>query len=141
MTKKRQQRHDVTEALSPAQREIMEVIWEHGESSASRVREILSADRDVARNTVRTLMERMEAKGWLTHRVDGRTYLYSAAVPRKASIGQKVAQIVDELCGGQPDQLVNALLDYRGVNASELRKIQKLLDDAKTVSKDSKRKG
>ena len=82
-------------------------------------------------------MERMETKGWLTHRVDGRTYLYSAAVPRKASIGQKVSQIVDELCAGKPEQLVNALLDYRGLNATELRKIQKLLDQAKN----SKRKG
>ena len=40
------------ESLSPAQREIMEIIWEHGELSASQVRNILSEDRDVARNTV-----------------------------------------------------------------------------------------
>lgn len=126
------------EPLSPAQREIMEVVWEHTEVSASKVRELLSKHREVARNTVRTLMERMEAKGWLTHRVDGRTYLYSAAVARKASIGQKVHQIVNELCGGQPEQLVNALLEYRGLNAAELRKIQALLDNAR---KNSKKRG
>ncbi len=123
------------EPLSPAQREIMEVVWKHGEIPASRVREIISADREVARNTVRTLMERMEAKGWLVHRVEGRTYLYSAAVPRQTSIGQKVSQVVDDFCGGRPEQLVNALLDYRGLNAAELRKIQKLLDKAKNESR------
>ena len=123
------------EPLSPAQREIMEIVWDHGEIPASRVREIISADREVARNTVRTLMERMEAKGWLVHRVEGRTYLYSAAVPKQASIGQKVAEVVDEFCGGRPEQLVNALLDYRGLNAAELRKIQTLLDKAKRKSK------
>ena len=124
-----------TEPLSPAQREIMEVIWEHGELSASDVREVLSKDREVARNTVRTLMERMEIKGWLVHRVEGRTYLYSAAVPQQTSIGQKVSEVVDKFCGGSPEQLVNALLDYRGLNSSELRKIQKLLDKAKKESK------
>ena len=72
------------------------------------------------------------------HRVEGRTYLYSAAVPRQTSVGQKVLQVVEEFCGGRPEQLVNALLDYRGLNEAELRKIQKLLDRAK---KESKREG
>ena len=76
-------------------------------------------------------MERMEAKGWLVHRVDGRTYLYSASVPRQTSVGQKVQEIVDKLCDGRPEQLVTALLDYRGLNSTELRKIQKLLEDAR----------
>ena len=138
MSRKRSKPVSVPEPLSPAQREIMEVVWEHAEASASQVREILSKDREVARNTVRTLMERMEAKGWLTHRVDGRTYLYSAAVARQASIGQKVQEIVDKLCGGQPEQLVTALLDYRGLNATELGKIQKLLNEAK---RNSRKKG
>src|SRR5262245_23019540 len=74
--------------LSDAQREIMEIIWERGELSASSLREILESRRPVARNTVRTLLERMEAKGWLSHREDGRTFYYSAAVPRETSVGQ-----------------------------------------------------
>ena len=135
MGRKRERRDRVAETLSPAQREIMELIWEHGEVSASRVRDELSKDREVARNTVRTLMERMEAKGWLTHRVEGRTYLYSAAVPRRVSVGQKVKELVDDFCGGKPEQLVNALLDYRGLDAAELRKIQQLLDKAKNNPK------
>ena len=61
MSKKRS--NPPPDPLSPAQREIMEVVWEHGEIPASRVREIISTERAVARNTVRTLMERMEAKG------------------------------------------------------------------------------
>ena len=118
----------------------MEVIWQHGEASASQVRSVLATERDVARNTVRTMLERMEAKGWLVHRVEGRTYLYSAAVPRQTSIGQKVKELIDDLCGGRPDQLVNALLDYRGLNADELHKIQDLLDSAKKKSRGGKRK-
>src|SRR5579862_5196329 len=68
--------------LSAAQREIMEIVWERGELSARELRDIIAKKRNVARNTVRTLLERMESKGWLTHRGEGRTYLYSAALPR-----------------------------------------------------------
>ncbi len=117
--------------LSPAQREIMEVVWERGEVSARDVRAVLSRHRDVARNTVRTLLERMEEKGWLTHRLDGRTYLYSAIQPRQATVGQKVVEVLDTVCGGSPEALVTALLDYRGLTNSELRRIRAMLDDAK----------
>ena len=117
--------------LSPAQREIMEIIWQQGEVTASAVRKLLAAKRKVARNTVRTLLERMEEKGWLTHRTEGRTFLYSAAQPRDATIGQRVADVVDHVCGGSPETLVTALLDYRGLSAGELSRIRAMLDDAK----------
>lgn len=116
--------------LSPAQREIMEIVWERGEASALEVRAALSRTRPVARNTVRTMLERMEEKGWLSHRTEGRTFLYSAARPREESIGQKVRAIVDDVCGGSPETLVAALLDYRGLRPDELQRIKQLLDDA-----------
>ena len=127
MTKRRRALSD----LSPAQREIMEIVWQRGEVSASEVRAALSKRRDVARNTVRTLLKRMEEKGWLAHRVEGRTYIYSALLPRQATIGQKVLEVVDGVCGGSPESLVTALLDYRGLTERELRRIRSMLDDAK----------
>lgn len=119
--------------LSPAQREIMEIVWERGEVTATEVRRILARIRRVARNTVRTLLERMEDKGWLNHRAEGRTFLYTAARPRQASIGQKVREIVDTICGGSPETLVTALLDYRGLRPDELRRIRRLLDQAQAA--------
>ena len=116
--------------LSPAQREIMEIIWTQGELSVSQTREILAETREVARNTARTLMERMAEKGWLAVRQEGRTYLYSAAEPRQTSIGERVLDVVDHVCGGSPEALVTALLDYRGLSQSELARIRQLLDQA-----------
>ncbi|HEX3313496.1 MAG TPA: BlaI/MecI/CopY family transcriptional regulator [Gemmataceae bacterium] len=117
--------------LSPAQREIMEIVWERGEATATEVRRILSRTRKVARNTVRTLIERMEDKGWLAHRAEGRTFLYAAVRPRHDTIGQKVREIDDTVCGGSPETLVTALLDYRGLRPDELTRIRQLLDQAK----------
>ena len=119
--------------LSQSQREIMEIVWDRGEVSAIEVRDILSKKRDLAKNTVRTLLDRMEEKGWLKHREDGRTYLYSAAQPREASIGQKVLEVVEHVCGGSPEELVTALLDYRGLSPQELKRIRTMLDEAKAT--------
>jgi len=116
--------------LSPAQRQIMEIVWERGEVTANQVRRLLSQKKNVARNTVRTLLERMEDKGWLTHSAQGRTFLYRAARPRHESIGQKVREIVETVCGGSPETLVAALLDYRGLRTGELKRIRQLLDEA-----------
>ncbi len=116
--------------LSPAQREIMEIVWERGEVTATEVRRVLSRTRKVARNTARTLLERMEDKGWLEHRAEGRTFLYTAARPRHDTVGQKVREIVETVCGGSPETLVAALLDYRGLRPGELKRIRQLLDQA-----------
>ncbi len=116
--------------LSPAQREIMDIVWQRGEVTAQEVRRVLSQTREVARNTVRTLLERMEEKGWLKHRAEGRTFFYTSARPRHDTIGQKVREMVETVCGGSPETLVTALLDYRGLRADELKRIRQLLDQA-----------
>jgi BlaI family transcriptional regulator, penicillinase repressor len=125
----KQPRHSLPE-LSPAQREIMDVLWDRGALAASEVREILSTRREIARNTVRTMLERMEGKGWVTHREIGRTFLYAPAQPRQATVTQKVRDVLDSVCGGSPEMLVNALLDSRGLTRNELARIRSILDDA-----------
>jgi len=117
--------------LSASQREIMEIVWQRGEASTFEVREILAARRDVARETVRTLLARMEEKGWLKHRVTGRTFVYSAVAPREASVAQKAMEIVDTLCGGSAERLVTALLDHRPLTDEEADRIQALIDAAR----------
>ena len=129
MTKKRQEMPELTKA----QGEIMEIIWELGEISATGVRRVLAQTRPVARNTVRTLLERMEEKGWITHREDGRTFLYRAARPRHASIGQTVREVIETVCGGSPEALVTALLDYRGLSRGELDTIRRMLAKARAT--------
>ncbi|MFT7642871.1 MAG: BlaI family penicillinase repressor [Pirellulaceae bacterium] len=119
--------------LSSAQQEIMEVVYAGGEMSAADVRRALG--RDVARNTVRTLLERMEEKGWLKHRTEGRTFLYSAAQPRKKTVARKVREFLENVCGGSPEALVAGLLDGRKLKDDELGRIRELLDQQKSRRK------
>jgi predicted transcriptional regulator len=119
------------EPLSPAQQQIMEIIWEKGEVAGIEVRQLLPDGRELARETVRTMLERMEDKGWLKHRVVGRTFFYSAAIPRGAATGQKVIELIDKVCGGSPERLMTALLDYRGLSAEEAARIEVLINQAR----------
>ena len=119
------------EPLSLAQKEIMEIVWEKGEVATVEVRGLLSARRELAREKVRTVLQRMEDKGWLKHRVVGRTFFYSAVVPRDATAGQKVIELIGTVCGGSPERLMTALLDYRGLSAEEAARIEAMIRQAR----------
>lgn len=121
--------------LTDAQREIMEVVWERGEVTVSEVREALADRRELARNTVQTMIVRLEEKGWLKHREDGRTFVYSAKQPRTVSLGAKVAQMIDRLFAGSPEEMVTALIEYRGLTSGEAERIRDMIDDADTKQK------
>ncbi len=133
--------------LTEAQREIMEVVWDNDEVTVSQVRDELAQKRDVARNTIQTMIVRLEERGWLKHREEGRTFWYSANRPRAASLGVKVAQMIDRLFGGSPEEMVTALMEYRGLSAEEADRIRNMIDAAdskeipKVTAKSPKKKG
>ena len=122
--------------LTPRQLELMNVIWDHGELSASEARDALSSVREVARNTVRTTMERLEAAGWLTHRLEGRTRFYRAVVPRRTTLADKAMDVVDRVFAGRPEDLVSALLEHRGLELDEIQRIETMLREAKRRQKE-----
>ncbi|MEM6692419.1 MAG: BlaI/MecI/CopY family transcriptional regulator [Planctomycetota bacterium] len=123
-----------TTPLTEAQREIMEVVWEREEVTVTQVRDELAKRREVARNTIQTMIVRLEERGWLKHREKGRTFWYSANRPRTASLGAKVAQMVDRLFSGSPENMVTALMEYRGLSPEEADRIRKMIDEAEAES-------
>lgn len=125
--------------LTEAQREIMQVVWNRGEVTVSEVREALAAHRELARNTVQTMMTRLEERGWLMHREEGRTFIYRARAPQSVSLGAKVAQMVDRLFAGSPEDMVTALMEYRGLTADEAARIRAMIEAAEAGSKSRKR--
>ena len=116
--------------LTESQREIMEIVWDRGEVTVTEVRDALATIREVARNTVQTMIVRLEERGWLKHREEGRTFIYSAARPRKTSLGAKVSQMVDRLFAGSPEEMVTALIEYRGLSRDEAERIREMIDEA-----------
>jgi BlaI family transcriptional regulator, penicillinase repressor len=117
--------------LSETQLEIMNLIWTAGEATVGEVWKALARRRKVARNTVLTLMERLEKKGWLLRRVEGHVFRYSAAVGREATLGKIVGRLVETAFDGSAEGLVMALLDERGVTSAEAERIRGMIDKAK----------
>jgi len=122
-------------ALSEAQLEIMELVWDGGEVTVSDVWNVLGKRRAVTRNTVLTLMDRLEKKGWLKRRAEGQAHLYKATVARATTLGRVVKRLVDAAFAGSAEALVLALLEGRGVSDDEARRIGKLIDDARAGRK------
>ena len=130
-----------TTPLTEAQREIMEVVWDQGEVTVTQVRDELAQRREVARNTIQTMIVRLEERGWLKHREEGRAFWYSADRPRTASLGAKVAQMVDRLFAGSPEEMVTALMEYRGLSSEEADRIREMIDaaESKAASKSNQK--
>src|SRR5258708_38134298 len=117
--------------LSETHLEIMNLVWRAGEATVGEIWKALASRRKVARNTVLTLMERLETKGWLRRRIDGHVYRYSAAVGREATLGKIVGRLVDTAFDGSAEGLLMALLDERGVTSTEAERIRAMIDKAK----------
>jgi predicted transcriptional regulator len=117
--------------LSEAQLEIMNIVWSAGEVTVTDVWSVVAERRHVARNTVLTLMDRLEKKGWLRRRDDTQAHYYTAAEPRAATLRSVVRRLVDAAFGGSAENLVLALLEGRGISDEEARRIRRLIDEAR----------
>ena len=116
--------------LSDVQLEIMNVFWDRGECGVTDVWKTLAERRDVARNTVQTLIVRLEEKGWLTHREEG-GFLYSATVPREDVQQESVRRMIDNVFAGSAEDLVLTLFSSGAVSKSELARIRKRIEQAR----------
>ena len=119
-----------TVGLTGLQLSIMDVLWERGEATTQDVWACLTAARPLALTTVATIISRLERKRVLTHRREGRQYVYRATVTRSEVRRSKVKELTENLFGGDSVALVSHLVRAEDVDAEELRRIRDMLDDA-----------
>jgi BlaI family penicillinase repressor len=118
--------------LSEAQLEILHIVWDQGKTTVGEIWKTLAQRRPVSRNTVSTLVTRLEEKGWLRHRVIGGTFLFSATRPREKVLPRLVHRLVDAAFQGSAEGLVLTLLEGGRLSAEELARIKAILDKAQT---------
>lgn len=119
-----------TVGLTGLQLSILRVLWELEEATTQDVWEHLTRRRPLALTTVATLMSRLERKRVLTHRREGRQYVYRATVTRSEVRRSKVRELTENLFGGDPAALLSHLVRAEGVDQEELQRIRELLDAA-----------
>ncbi len=105
--------------LGDLEREVMQLVWAQGPVTAEAVRERLS--RKLKESTVRTVLRRLEEKGYTAHTVDGRTYVYQAAEPRARVAAKAVQRIVDWFCNGSIEEVLVGMVDTAMLDQRQLR--------------------
>jgi len=113
---------------SDAQVEVLNIIWDRGEATVSEVWQAFSAQRPVARNTVLTLVARLEEKGWLRRHEEGNVLHYSAAVSKQTALRQIARRLVDTAFGGSTEGLIMTLLGGGELSEVEAQRIRAMLD-------------
>ncbi len=116
--------------LSEAQLEIINIVWDQGKATVGKIWKALAKRRSVSRNTVSTMVTRLEEKGWLRHRVIGGTFLYSATHPREKVLPRLVHRLVDAAFQGSAEGLVLTLLEGGRLSAEEVERIKAMLEKA-----------
>ena len=118
-------------ALSEPQMAIMRILWKLGEASAGQVHEALQAERPQAYTTVSTTLSRLEKRGIVTHRGEGRQYVYRALVGEDEVVRSGVKELVKRFFGGNRVDLVSHLLRSDEMAPGDLESIQRLINEAR----------
>ncbi len=112
--------HDPAE-LGELERSILSIVWRLGSVTADQAREEL--DRPLKDSTIRTVLRRLEEKGYLTHSVDDRTFIYSPAQSRQRVAGRAAKRIVDWFCEGSVEALLVGMVDSKVLDRAELQRL------------------
>ena len=118
--------------LSEAQLEIMNIVWDQGKTTVGRIWKDLANRRPVSRNTISTMVTRLEEKGWLRHRESRGTFLYSATQAREKVLPGMVHRLIEAAFQGSAEGLVLTLLEGGRLSAEEVERIKAMLEKAET---------
>lgn len=109
--------------LSELEHLVMDVLWKRPQTTAEDVREALATRHPMKDSTARTILARLEEKGYVRRRVEGRTNVYRAAQPGRNLAVTAVQQIVDRLCGGSVEKLIVGMVDRKILDDRDLRRL------------------
>jgi BlaI family penicillinase repressor len=114
--------------LSKAELEIARIVWELKDASVRMVFESLPSGRDIDFTTVQTYLRRLEEKGYLTVRLEGRHRVYSPKVRPQTVIRETVGELVNLLFGGETMPLMKHLVEERRFSSDDIAQLRELLD-------------
>lgn len=120
MTNTRQSR---LKNLGEVEQAVMDFIWTQDFVTAESCREALASSRPMKDSTIRTVLRRLEEKGYLTHKVDGRTFVYEASHERQNVAVRAVKSIIDRFCGGSAEELVLGMVDNAVLDRKQLERL------------------
>ena len=122
--------------ISKGELEVARVVWRLGEASAGEVFEAFANDREIDYTTVHTYLRRLEEKGYLRTRREGRNKIYRPKVRPSQVIREIVEDLMDHLFDGEAIALMHYLIRDRGVTPEERRRLRKMLSESEAEHDD-----
>jgi BlaI family penicillinase repressor len=126
--------------LGEVEQAVMEYLWTHGASSSEACREALASSRPMKDSTIRTVLRRLEEKGYVAHETEGRTFIYKASDQRQNVAVRAVKNIIDRFCGGSAEQLVLGMVDNAVIDRNQLKRLAREISEKETVEKPAVRR-
>jgi BlaI family transcriptional regulator, penicillinase repressor len=109
----------------------MQVVWDSGPCPVEAVYAVVSHKRALKETSVRTILRRLEQKGYLRHAEQGRAYVYRAAEPARNLAARAVRQIIDRFCKGSVEDLVSGMVEGKMLSKSEMDGLEEFVRNAK----------
>ena len=124
-------RNDSTHPLTELQQAILDFVWANGPASADAIRQGLHPKHPLKDSSVRTLLRRLEARGLLSHRVEGKVFIYEADVPSQRMAAGAVRHIIRRFFSGSVEQLLVGMVDEKVLSADELERLARKVRNRK----------
>jgi BlaI family transcriptional regulator, penicillinase repressor len=138
MTNRRQAR---LKNLGEVEQLVMDFVWSNGPVTAEQCREALASSRPMKDSTIRTILRRLEEKGYVAHGVEGRTFVYRASDARQNVAVRAVKGIIDRFCGGSAEELVLGMVDNDVLDRKQLERLaRRIAENQNQSSRKSGRK-
>ena len=127
MTKRTRTDARLRAPLTELENEVMQAVWDAGPCAVEAVHQVVSRKRHLKETSVRTILRRLEQKGYLRHEASGRAYVYSAAEQPRRLAARAVRQIIDRFCRGSVEELVSGMVEAKVLSKRELDRLEEFV--------------
>ena len=117
--------------FTDAELKLMNVLWDKGAATVADVMEGLKSRPPLAYSTVITTLRILETKGYLSHKKSGRAFTYQPLIGRTEARQSAITHLLQRLFEGSPELLVSSLFEDRKISAVEMKRLRKLIEEAK----------
>jgi BlaI family penicillinase repressor len=114
----------VRSPLTDLENEVMQAVWDAAPCTVEAVHASVARARNIKETSVRTILRRLEQKGYLKHEEEGRAYVYRAAQPARSLAAHAVRQIIDRFCRGSVEELVSGMVDAKVLSKNEMDRLE-----------------
>ena len=117
--------------MTELQQAILDRLWTSGPATADRIREALLPAHRLKDSSVRTLLRRLEVRGYVSHQLDGKTFVYEATMAPKRVAAHNVRQIIDRFWSGSVEQFLTGMVDENILTPAEIARLARRVGQAR----------